>query len=90
MLSKELKRGFHIAQDNSGITPTEMGIFIPYNGVMGDYMQDVQDFLKKYYPDAETRFPVAFARRHTLEEFEAAIHQIHEQSEEGTTGQERV
>jgi hypothetical protein len=87
----ELKSGFHLATGNACVTPVdEEGVFIPYYGILGDYMRDVQAFLRKYTDDPETCFPGAFAFRHTWEEVEEASRRVREQAKEMAEGQEHA
>lgn len=85
----ELKSGFHLSTGAGLVTPVdERGVFIPYYGILGDYMRDVQAFLRKYCEDAETCCPGAFEFRHSWEEVEEHGRRLREQSEERAQGQE--
>lgn len=68
MQELELKSGFHISTEDSRVTPTQEGIFIPYDGFVGDRMRALLNFITQYCDEPEKNFPRAFAHRYTLEE----------------------
>ena len=60
MNAMELKRGFHLAVEDSRIIPTGNGVFIEYDGFLSKKMEGLRALLIQCYPDAATRFPEAF------------------------------
>lgn len=64
----ELDRGFHISTSTSKVTPTQEGIYLPYDGYWGKRMQALKEFVSTYYDEPEKRFPYLFEAHTPLEE----------------------
>lgn len=84
MNAMELKRGFHLAVEDSRIIPTGNGVFIEYDGFLSKKMEGLRALLIQCYPDAATRFPEAFAHRYSQDEIAEHSRRLREQRAEKT------
>lgn len=64
----ELDRGFHISSPTSKVTPTQEGVYLPYDGYWGERMQALKAFVSAWYEEPERRFPYLFEDHTPLEE----------------------